>query len=80
VRQIAPDLFDRIARYERNFGKTIHRGKSVVDLADKGTPYPQYHNPELVALAMGRNYPAHLALSDNWTLPPGAFMHCGGPS
>jgi 3'-phosphoadenosine 5'-phosphosulfate sulfotransferase (PAPS reductase)/FAD synthetase len=79
VRQIAPDLFDRLARYERDFGKTIHRGKSVVDLADRGTPYPQCHNSELVALAMGRNYPAHL-LSDNWTLPPGAFKHCGGPT
>jgi hypothetical protein len=80
VRKFAPAIFDRIARYEQEFGKTIHQGKSVVDLADKGTPYPHCYNPELVALAMGRNYPAHLALSDNWTLPPGAFRHCGGPS
>jgi 3'-phosphoadenosine 5'-phosphosulfate sulfotransferase (PAPS reductase)/FAD synthetase len=80
VRKIAPAIFDRIACYEQEFGKTIHKGKSVVDLADRGTPYPQCYNPELVALAMGRNYPAHLALSDNWMLPPGAFKHCGGPS
>jgi 3'-phosphoadenosine 5'-phosphosulfate sulfotransferase (PAPS reductase)/FAD synthetase len=76
---IAPDLFARIAQYERAFGKTIHKGKSVVDLANKGTAYPACHNRELVALAMDRNYPTHLALTDNWTLPPGAFKQCGGP-
>jgi 3'-phosphoadenosine 5'-phosphosulfate sulfotransferase (PAPS reductase)/FAD synthetase len=80
VRLIAPDLFNRIALYERDFGKTIHRGRSVVDLANRGTPYPQCYDPELVALVMGRDYPTHLALTDNWTLPPGAFKHCGGPS
>jgi hypothetical protein len=80
VRLIAPDLFHRIARYERAFGKTIHRGQSVVDLADKGTPYPPCHNRELVALALGRDYPARLALTDNWALPPGAFKCCGGPA
>jgi hypothetical protein len=64
---------------ERDFGRTIHQGKSVVDLADKGTPHPGCYNPELVALAMGRTYPAHLALTDNWTLPAGAFKDCGGP-
>jgi 3'-phosphoadenosine 5'-phosphosulfate sulfotransferase (PAPS reductase)/FAD synthetase len=80
VRLIAPDLFNRIAGYERVFSKTIHRGKSVVDLADRGAPYAQCYNPELVALAMSRQYPARLALTDHWTLPAGAFRHCGGPS
>jgi 3'-phosphoadenosine 5'-phosphosulfate sulfotransferase (PAPS reductase)/FAD synthetase len=78
VRLIAPDLVHRIARYKRDFGKTIHRGRSVVQLADQGTPYPECHNRGLVALAMGRSYPAHLALTDNWTTPAGAFKHCGG--
>jgi 3'-phosphoadenosine 5'-phosphosulfate sulfotransferase (PAPS reductase)/FAD synthetase len=79
VRLIAPALFERIAQYERDFGKTIHKGKSVVELANKGTPYPECHNQKLVALAMGRSYPAHLALTGNWTLPAGAFKNCGGP-
>jgi 3'-phosphoadenosine 5'-phosphosulfate sulfotransferase (PAPS reductase)/FAD synthetase len=79
VRLIAPGLFARIAEYERAFGKTIRKGKSVVDLADRGTPYRACHNRELVALAMHRNYPAYLAVTENWTLPPGAFKHCGGP-
>ena len=80
VRLIAPDLFARIAQYERDFGKTIHKGKSVVDLADKGTPYPQCRNEALVNLAMHREYPADAILTDAWALPPGAFRHCGGPS
>jgi hypothetical protein len=79
VRVIAPDLFGRVAQYERDFGWTIHRGRSVVDLANKGTPYPECCNCELVALAMSRDYPANLALTDHWTLPAGAFKHCGGP-
>jgi hypothetical protein len=57
-----------------------HRGKSVVDLADKGTPYAEGYNRELMALAMGRDYPAHLALTDEWTLLTGAFRHCAGPT
>ena len=61
-------------------GKTIHQGKSLVDLANKGSPYPQCYDPALVALAMGRSYPAHLALTDNWTMPAGAFKQGCGPS
>ena len=80
VRLMAPDVFNRIAQYERDFGKTIRQGKSVVQLADSGTPYPSCYNQELVELAMSRNYPTTLALTDNWTLPAGAFKHCGGPS
>ena len=80
VRLIAPDVFNRIAQYERDFGKTIHQGRSVVLLADSGKPYPACYNQELVELAMSRNYPATLALTDKWTLPSGAFKHCDGPS
>jgi hypothetical protein len=28
---------------------------------------------------MSRDYPLHLALTEDWTLPPGAFKNCGGP-
>jgi hypothetical protein len=65
VRLVAPDLFYRIARYEVAFGKTIHRGRSVVQRADQGTPYPECDNRGLVALALGRSNPPHLALTDN---------------
>jgi 3'-phosphoadenosine 5'-phosphosulfate sulfotransferase (PAPS reductase)/FAD synthetase len=80
VRLIAPDLFARIAQYERAFGKTIHRGKSVVDLANRGTPYRECADEALVNLAMHRAYPLDQIKTDDWRMPAGAFKHCGGPS
>lgn len=80
VRAIAPAIFAQIAQYEVDFGKTIHQGKTVVQLADRGTPYPGCADESLVALAMGTDYPAHLIHSDNWELPAGAYKHGGGPS
>jgi len=82
VRKIAPAFFDRIACYEMEFGKTIHQGKTVVQLADRGTPYPACADEALVNLAMHKSYPESGILIDpaTWTMPPGAFKHCGGPS
>lgn len=80
VRRIAPDLFDKIARYEVEFGKTIHQGKSVVQLANAGKPYPQCEDTELVKLALSRGYPVEQALTEAWSLPAGAFKRCGGPT
>lgn len=39
ARYVAPELFDRVVRKEAESGLTIHRSKSVVELADSGTPY-----------------------------------------
>src|SRR5439155_504459 len=75
VRQIAPDVFDRIAAYEIAFRHTIHHRKSVVELADAGTPYPGCFDEPLVALALGNDYPRELALvpdGQEWLLPVGA--------
>lgn len=82
VRKIAPQTFDRIACYEQEFGKTIHQGKTVVQLANAGTPYPNCWDAQLVGLAMGEEYPERLALTppDEWVLPQGAYQHCGGPT
>ena len=79
VRLIAPGLFAKIAQYERDFGKTIHRTKPVTQLADEGTPYPATADEELVALAMSKDYNENV-VTDNWTLPTGAYKHCGGPT
>ncbi len=80
VRAVAPDLFDRIAGYERDFGCTIKRGRSVVDQADAGKAFGQCGDRELVALALGRSYPQEFITLDLWKPPPGAFRHCGGPT
>jgi 3'-phosphoadenosine 5'-phosphosulfate sulfotransferase (PAPS reductase)/FAD synthetase len=81
VRKIAPETFEKIARYEEEFGKTIAMdGRTVRQLADKGTPYPGTEDAALVALAMGKDYPAEQVLTDAWQMPAGAFKHCGGPT
>lgn len=80
VRAVAPDLFDQIAAYEADFGCTIKKGASVVQQADKGKPFAQCADRDLVALALGRHYPQEYITLDPWRLPPGAFARCGGPT
>jgi 3'-phosphoadenosine 5'-phosphosulfate sulfotransferase (PAPS reductase)/FAD synthetase len=83
VRQIAPDVFQSIADYEIAFKHTIHHRRSVVELADAGTPYPGCFDECLVELAISRDYPQKLALVPDdqvWMLPAGAYKHCCGPT
>ena len=81
VRLIAPEYFRQIAEYEAEFGKTIHREKSVIQLADAGKPYPECANTLLVDQAMGRAPLGPVEVPWNeWTVPPGAYRHCGGPT
>lgn len=83
VRKIAPVRFARIAAFERDFGVTIKRGITVEQLAERGTPYPQCYDADLVALAMSDDYPADQVLlpaGEEWELPAGAFRRGGGPS
>ena len=78
VRVVAPKNFHVIARYEKEFGATIHRTKSVVELADSGTPYKVDH--DMIKLAMGEEYPEELIfVKGEWKLPPGAFGESNGP-
>ena len=64
VRAIAPAWFERIARYEDQFGCTIQRGRSVRDMADRGAPFPaDLAQPALVeaALTPGWDEPVRIA-------------------
>ena len=79
VRKIAARLFGKIANYEMIFGKTIKHGKSVIEQADKGTPYAATCDEALVTLALSKDYREDVFV-DNWTLPCGAFQHSGGPT
>ncbi len=82
VRKIASERFARIAAYEREFGVTIKQGVTVEELADRGTPYPQCDDPDLVSLAMSPDYHAEQVFvpeGQPWRLPPGAFRRGGGP-
>ena len=83
VRQVAPAKFARILEYERRFGISIKKGRTLEDQADAGSPYPECYDDDLVALAMGHQYPENLAfVSDGqeWQLPAGAYRRGGGPA
>lgn len=77
VRAIAPEQFEQIADYERRFKVTIHRSKSVVELANAGTPYT--FDQKWVAIANSRVF-EHPVFVDPWVLPQGAYGDGCGPS
>lgn len=77
VRVIAPQQFERIATYEREFKVTIHRKMSVVVRADCGKPYK--FDPHWVEVANSREFTVPVFM-DRWVLPKGAFGDSCGPT
>ncbi len=75
-RAIAPNHFARIAAYEAEFGVTINRHLSVVQMADLGTPYDM--DPFWIQVANARSFDLPIFVSD-WVLPQSAFSgeNCG---
>lgn len=80
LRLIFPSAFHRIAAREAQSGKTIHRSMSVMELADRGTPFPaaMLHSDER-AQADDAEWRLPI-LADGWTLPAGAFGDSRGPT
>ncbi|WP_145144428.1 phosphoadenosine phosphosulfate reductase family protein [Roseomonas gilardii] len=80
IRLIARAWFERVAGYERQFGCTIQRARSVRDLADRGIPYPAaLAQPGLVAEALTPRWTGPIRTAD-WRLPAGAFGEAAGPA
>lgn len=77
VRAIAPEQFNRVAAYEREFRVTIHRSKSVVEQADAGTPYR--FDPKWIAAANKKTWDLPIIV-DPWVLPAGAYGEAVGPT
>lgn len=77
LRLIDRDNFDAIAAYERKFGYTIHRSKSVIEQADEGAPYQFEERWLKVALSREFNEPIFM---DPWIMPRGAFGESCGPT
>jgi hypothetical protein len=73
---ISPDQGARVAAYEVDFGLTMQRKTSLVDLVAKGVPYKM--NQALIDLAVSEDY-AEPIFVDDWTLPAGAFGEKCGP-
>jgi len=76
VRKIAPESFERIARYEREFGVTIQRKETVTELADKGAPYAM--DQEWIDAANSAQWSLSVFV-EKWVLPSGAYGESCGP-
>ena len=72
VRAIARGKFEKIADYEKTFETTIHRTKSVNELADSGKVYPGCKNIDLVRQSKSMVFDKPI-ISEDWKLPSGAF-------
>lgn len=77
VRAIAPQQFRQIEDYEREFKVTIHRSKTVRELADGGHAYLM--DPYWVEQANSRRWYSPIIV-DDWRLPPGAYGEAAGPT
>jgi 3'-phosphoadenosine 5'-phosphosulfate sulfotransferase (PAPS reductase)/FAD synthetase len=62
--------FERIATYERAFGKTIDQRLSIAQMADRGLPFDMRDEDLRAALSTTFDEPVFL---DPWTLPRGAL-------
>lgn len=81
ARDLMPEQFRKVADMESRLGVTIHRQRSVDELADRGKSYVPADAPER-ELAMAESYTLPVILRDDeeWTMPPGAFKATGGPN
>ena len=78
IYEIWPQKAEEIYKFEREFGFTIHREKSVMDQINEGSPYPDM-DPELVKMGLSMTYEDKIFTS-NWQLPAGAFGENVGPN
>jgi 3'-phosphoadenosine 5'-phosphosulfate sulfotransferase (PAPS reductase)/FAD synthetase len=82
ARALLPDQFKRISNYEKSFGVTIQRSRSIEQLADAGTSFIP-DDERLRTLSMSEEYPQSMILvpqHEEWIMPPGAFKRAGGPT
>jgi 3'-phosphoadenosine 5'-phosphosulfate sulfotransferase (PAPS reductase)/FAD synthetase len=84
LRAVNPAQFERVAAYEARFGTTIQRSASVVQLADRGAPYPAISDPanaEDVRLALSEDFDLPVfMLAQDWRTPAGAYASSHGPT
>jgi 3'-phosphoadenosine 5'-phosphosulfate sulfotransferase (PAPS reductase)/FAD synthetase len=79
LRLIKPTQFAQLVAHEVAFGRTIKRTESLVELADRGTPFPV--KPADVAAALSPTWYELIILPEGaWLMPAGAFAGGNGPS
>lgn len=81
MRALSPSRFERIAKKETEYGKTIDRTESVSERADKGESFiPRVGLPEARRRLMGKGYTGTVLVgTTDWELPSGAFTKGAGP-
>jgi hypothetical protein len=77
LNKVMPQQVKRIAEYEKEFGLTIKRDKSVPQLVEQGTPYEM--KPADISVAVRDDYDQSIIMHD-WQLPAGAYGESTGPS
>lgn len=83
VKDLAPEALALVARYEKLFNTTIKRGQTVAEQAARGRSFIPAGADEARRSALATEYTAESVLipvSEEWTLPPGAYRACGGPN
>jgi hypothetical protein len=82
VQYLANRVFNKIAAYEQDFGKTIHRSLPIIERADRGTIYEACLNAsdELKRQAMATDYVDSIRVDRDWKLPAGAYGASCGPT
>jgi hypothetical protein len=81
LKAIDPVGFSVLSEYEREFGFTIHRTKSIEEMAAMGSPFAGCANPQLIEEALDPNWNHPIILPEgSWQLPAGAFTKSGGPA
>ena len=71
VKEIDPIRFKRIAKYEQDFGCTIHRSKNLIERVQCAKPYANM-NPLDIAQALDTEYRENIFVK-KWKLPAGAM-------
>jgi 3'-phosphoadenosine 5'-phosphosulfate sulfotransferase (PAPS reductase)/FAD synthetase len=81
LKAIDPVGFSVLSEYEREFGFTIHRSKSIEEMAAMGRPFAGCANSQLIEEALDPNWNHPIILPEgSWQLPAGAFTKSGGPA
>jgi 3'-phosphoadenosine 5'-phosphosulfate sulfotransferase (PAPS reductase)/FAD synthetase len=80
LREIDRPRFEVIAGYEKTFGVTIHRSKTVVDQANAAEPLVKAGSAEARAVLAAEWVGPMILPTGEWTLPRGAFGKSGGPT
>lgn len=76
---VDPAQISMIINYEKQFGLTINRTKSIPELIESGTPYKDVKDKWNRKLILSREYYDDVIMED-WKLPSGAFGENAGPS